>query len=214
MTTRRDFLQLGIVSALGVTLPSSAVAMVTDAARRRSSAPRGFLDLLRSPDVVSVDTTGGVQRLTASAGGQWRGASGLVVATRETPGALRVELTSPGVGVRRLHLRWRGRMDAARLLLGDAWERGYGDLEWRGIAPDRAMPWYVATWDGALTHAYGVRTGAQAMCFWQVDPGGITLFADVRSGAAPLQLGDRVLPVCDVVCRAGHPRESPRGWRR
>ena len=99
-------------------------------------------------------------------------------------------------------------MDTNRLLLGDAWERGYGDLEWRGLAPDRAMPWYVATWDGALTHAYGVRTGAKSMCFWQVDPGGISLFADVRSGAAPLQLGARTLPVCDVVSRAGHPHES------
>jgi alpha-galactosidase len=208
MTSRRSFLQAGIASAIGLSLPASAVAAAAGITRRRTSAPRGFLDLLRSPDLVSVDTASGLQRLIIGAGGQWQGASGLVVATRETTGALRVELGSPGVGVRRLHLRWRGSMDTMRLLLGDAWERGYGDLEWRGLAPDRAMPWYVATWDGALTHAYGVRTGAKAMCFWQVDPGGISLFADVRSGAAPLQLGDRVLPVCDVVSRPGHPRES------
>jgi alpha-galactosidase len=208
MTTRRDFLHRSIVSAAALSLPASALAATTDTMRRRAGAPRGYIDLQRAPDIVSVATAPGVQRLSLGANEQWQGTAGLTVTTRRLPGALRVELASPGVGVRRLHLRWRGRMDTTRLLLGDAWERGYGDLEWRGLAPDRAMPWYVATWDGALTHAYGVRTGAKAMCFWQVDAGGISLFADVRSGAAPVQLGDRVLPVCDVVSRAGHSRES------
>ncbi|CAN5276374.1 hypothetical protein BH09GEM1_BH09GEM1_47360 [soil metagenome] len=207
MTSRRAFLQRGIVSAIGLSLPASAVAAATGT-RRDAHAARGYLDLLHAPDSVSVDTASGIQRLIIGAAGQWQGPSGLAVTTRQIPGALRIELASPGLGIRRIHLRWRGRMDATRLLLGDAWERGYGDLEWRGLAPDRAMPWYVAAWDGALTHAYGVRTGAKAMCFWQVDAAGISLFTDVRSGAAPLQLGDRTLPVCDVVSRAGRPRES------
>ena len=208
MTSRRDFLQRGLISAIGLSLPATAVAAAGDGMRRRSHEPRGFLDLLRAPDSVNVDTALGIQRLIIGAGGQWQGASGLVVTTREIPDALRLELASPAQGVKRIHLRWRGRLDATRLLLGDAWERGYGDLEWRGLAPDRAMPWYVAAWDGTLTHAYGVRTGARAMCFWQVDSAGISLFTDVRSGAAPLQLGDRILPVCEVVSRAGRPRET------
>ena len=207
MSTRRDFLQGTIVSAIGLSLPT-AVVNATSVTTRRTSPPRGFADLLRAPDLVSVDTNSGIQRLVLGAGARWQGASGLAVDTRETHGALRIGLMSPALGVRRLHLRWRTRMDTARLFLGDAWERGYGDLEWRSLAPDRAMPWYVATWDGTFTHAYGVRTGAKAMCFWQVDPAGISLFADVRSGAAPLQLGDRTLSVCDVVSRAGHAPES------
>ncbi len=51
----------------------------------------------------------------------------------------------------RVGFRWRGALDQARLLLGDAWERGYGDLEWRGMVPDRVMPWYVMAW-GRRTH--------------------------------------------------------------
>ena len=59
-----------------------------------------------------------------------------------------------------------------------------------------------------VTHAYGVRTGANAFCFWQADPGGISLWADVRSGGVGVQLGERTLDVCDVICRAGHGNES------
>jgi len=70
------------------------------------------------------------------------------------------------------------------------------------------MPWYAATHDGAATHAYGVRTGARALCFWQIDPQGISLWADVRSGGVGVELGTRALDVCDVVCRAGRAGES------
>jgi alpha-galactosidase len=209
MTSRREFLQKGVASAIGLSLPVTALAESIEPTGDPASPPRSFLDLRRVPDFVTVDMASGSQKLAATTAGRWQGSSGLVVATLETPSALRVELSSPTAAVKRLHLRWRGRMDATRLLLGDAWERGYGDLEWRGFAPDRPMPWYVAAWDGALTHAYGVRTGAKAFCFWQVDPGGISLFADVRSGAAGVQLGERVLAACEVVCRQGRPRESP-----
>jgi alpha-galactosidase len=55
---------------------------------------------------------------------------------------LPVTLASPLAAVRRVKLRWqRGMADGLRFL-GDHWERGYGDLEWRGLVPERPMPWY------------------------------------------------------------------------
>ena len=125
------------------------------------------------------------------------------------PGALRLELTAPTTAVSRVGLRWNERLDRTQLLLGDAWERGYGDLEWRGFVPDRVMPWYVMAHDGDRTDGYGVRTGASAFCFWQADPAGLSLWADVRSGGVPVQLGERTLTACDVICRAGEGGESP-----
>ncbi|MEO8620642.1 MAG: glycoside hydrolase family 36 protein [bacterium] len=211
MTSRRQFLQQSAASAVGIALPAIALAESYPASvtQDHASPPRSFLDLKRAPDSVTVEAATGSQRLTAARGGRWNGTAGLSVTTLVTPNALRVDLSSPTTAVKRLHLRWRGKLDTTRLLLGDAWERGYGDLEWRGFAPDRAMPWYVAAWDGASTHAYGVRTGAKSFCFWQMDAGGISLFADVRSGAAGVQLGERVLTACEVVCRPGQPNESP-----
>jgi alpha-galactosidase len=154
-----------------------------------------------------AQTATGDLSLARSADGGWANGAIVVTAT-ERSGALHVQLAAPGVAIKCVRLRWRGQLSDIHQILGDAWERGYGDLEWRGWVSDRVMPWYAATHDGKLTHAYGVKTGASAFCYWHVDPQGITLWADVRSGGAGVDLGERVLDVCDVVCRAGRGGES------
>jgi alpha-galactosidase len=198
--SRREFLDRVALSAIGLSMTASP-------RHESAQADQGFLDLHRQPDTVMVQTETGDRPLSASGAGRWSDA-GLLVTTTERQSALRVGLTAPAAAVKRIHLRWRGRVADSVRVLGDAWERGYGDLEWRGVVPDRVMPWYVASHDGTLTHAYGVRTGARAFSFWQLDAQGISLWLDVRSGAAGVQLRDRVLDVCDVVCRAGRPGES------
>ena len=200
MTSRRQFLETSALFAATAALERVAI-------RPESWSPRGFIDLRRAPDSVMVQTADGDRRLVRDNGDRWTDRD-IVVAT--TPGRLllHVGLTSPTDSVKRVHLRWRGDLSATRLVLGDAWERGYGDLEWRAWVPDRVMPWYCATFDGSLTHAYGVRTGASSFVFWQADPEGVSLWADVRSGGVGVRLDDRTLDVCDVVCRAGREGES------
>ena len=202
MTNRRTFVQRSAAAMIAAALP-----LPTFVRERRAGAR--FVNLLRAPDQLVVETASGVERLRATAGGdRWEGAAA-AVRLRHVAGATRVELSAPSAGVSRIGLRWNARLDSTRLILGDAWERGYGDLEWRGFAPDRVLPWYVLAFDGVRTDAYGVRTGANAFCFWQVDPAGITCWADVRSGGVPVQLGARVLDVCEIVSRAGAEGESP-----
>jgi alpha-galactosidase len=207
MLGRRAFVQQS-TAALGASLSLPEIARRAFSADAHDETPRNFADLSRPPDAVTVQTAAGDLRLTAGANGRWDG-PGVQVRTIHTPDAIRVELTASSAHVKRIGLRWRERLDSTRALFGDAWERGYGDLAWRGFEPDRVMPWYAATWDGTHTHAYGVRTGASAFCLWYIDPGGISLWADVRSGAAPVELGGRVLSVCDVVHRPGRDGESP-----
>lgn len=200
MTSRREFIE-ALASAAAV------VALRIEGNASATALRRGFINLIRPPDLVAVQTEAGDLRLVATGSVRWT-ADDVVVTTSDRGSALNISLAAPRSAVKRLHLRWRGRLDDTRRLLGDAWERGYGDLEWRGWAPDRIMPWYAATTDGSQTHAYGVRTGARAFCHWQIDPHGISLFADVRSGAAGVRLGERVLDVCDVVCCPGSPGET------
>jgi alpha-galactosidase len=199
VTSRREFLETAGLAAAGASLRRFHL-------REGAHGPRGFIDLARAPDAVVVQTADGELRLT-NAGTRWTNGA-VAVETSPNADSLGVSLGAPGVAVKRVHLRWRGDLSATALILGDAWERAYGDLEWRGWVPDRVMPWYFAAFDGTLTHAYGVRTGAAAFCFWQADPAGISLWADVRSGGVGVKLGERALRMCEVVSRAGRDGES------
>ncbi|HEY0868341.1 MAG TPA: hypothetical protein VGE01_13230 [Fimbriimonas sp.] len=164
-----------------------------------------FLDLLRAPDLVRAFGPNDAP-IALSRSGDARGEP-VEILTGVLPDRLEIRLR--GEGVSRIQLRWRGDLSGVCLYLGDHWERSYADLEWRGEAPNRAMPWYFVAHDGETTHGYGVRTGAGAMCFWTADAEGISLWADVRSAGVPVQLADRTLHVADVVCRQGIPGESP-----
>jgi alpha-galactosidase len=202
--SRRDFLGHSALAAFALSRPAVSPFPTPAIA----PAPRGFLSLLRSPDRVTVETADGSITLQRQGNDRWTGDHGIIVTTTPHSGSLAMTLAAPGIAIKRVHARWSGSLDGTRLLLGDAWERAYGDLEWRGWVPDRVMPWYFATTDGATTHCYGVRTGANAFCSWLADPRGVTLSADVRSGSVGVQLGERTLPVCDVMSRAGHAGET------
>ncbi len=155
-----------------------------------------FCDLLRDPDLVRVLGPDGEVPLDRAG-----------VAVKAGPGGLDVEMG--GSGVSRIQLRWRADLRKVRLVLGDHWERSYGDLEWRGDVPNRVLPWYFMAFDGKRTHGYGVETNPGAFCFWTADAEGISFWADVRSGGVPVELGGRVLRVAKVVCREGAEGESP-----
>jgi alpha-galactosidase len=205
-TTRRQFVQQTAATMAGAAFLADAQAAPKPAGR--TSPVNGFLDLNRFPDVVRVFTDAGDRTLSPTAGGRWTGPDIEVVTETKVDG-LAVTLSAPKDAVKRLHLRWHGRMDACRLVLGDTWERAYGDLAWYGLIPERALPWYFAAWDGTHTHGYGVLTGPNAFCFWQADAEGISLWDDVRSGGGGVKLGPRVLDVCTVVSRAGQAQETP-----
>jgi len=161
--------------------------------------------LLGAPDSVAVQTDDRWLRLQQGGGGHWVSGDIIVAAG----GDLCVALSSPSVPIRRVKLRWQREVQSPLLFLNDHWERGYGDLEWRGLVPERPLPWYFLTHDGARTHGYGVKTGPNAICFWQVDHAGVTLWLDVRNGGVGVQLGDRSLPLATVVTREGAEGESP-----
>ncbi|MBI1805489.1 MAG: hypothetical protein HYR76_00375 [Ignavibacteria bacterium] len=131
-----------------------------------------------------------------------------VLKTQVNETGLVIELASPSVAVKHIQLQWKAEIDPSWKLLGDAWERAYGDLQWAAPDPKRVMPWYFLVYDGHSTHGYGVMTGSSSLCYWKVDPEGMSLWADVRCGGMGVQLGTRRLPVCTVVSRKGKPDES------
>lgn len=119
-----------------------------------------------------------------------------VLTESELSGKLSVEngkiyVTAPE-GVSYVVLRWSGEIPLCGKVFGDAFERSYGNLEWRGIIPERVMPWYCAVYDGNTCEGFGVRVRPNALCFWQVDELGVSLTLDLRSGTAPARISEKL----------------------
>ena len=113
---------------------------------------------------------------------------------------LAIFLTAQTSKVKWIKLRWNNlSWDKNVRFLGDAWERGYGDMEWKGMNPNRFMPWYFCAKSEAKSVCYGVKVRPSAMCFWQVDSLGMTLFLDVRCGGSGVNLKGRVIKLADVI---------------
>ena len=113
---------------------------------------------------------------------------------------LAIFLTAQTSKVKWIKLRWNNlSWDKNVRFLGDAWERGYGDMEWKGMNPNRFMPWYFCAKSEVKSVCYGVKVRPSAMCFWQVDSLGMTLFLDVRCGGSGVNLKGRVIKLADVI---------------
>lgn len=154
---------------------------------------------LHNPDLIAVWTEEGRDDAAAT------------VETAPRGEALDIRVYANGKDLTRIALRWSSPLPRGARVLGDHWERGYGDLEWRGAVPERVLPWYAAVHDphSGATYGVGVETGAAAIASWRIDPDGITLDLDVRCGGSGVRLGDRVLTAATVHYRPPFPDESP-----
>ena len=194
--SRRTFLGYGV----------AALAAANSPRTRAGGSASTFLDIIRPPDHVTAFAEGRPPLHLQRSGARWR-AQDVEIATepKQQLGVreLSIKVSSPQTSLTRVHLRWSGPLPETLRFLGDHWERSYGDLEWRGFAGERIMPWYFLASNGHVTHGYGVTTGGGALCFWQVDPVGISLWLDVRNGGSGVQLGERELAAAEVVAEEG-----------
>ena len=167
-----------------------------------------YINLKRTPDAVWSVIGGVTNALAEVAPRVWSNASVRV----ELPGnkdGTQVRVSAPGAALEAVVLRWAGGLPDTVKLLGDVWERSYGDLAWRPLAAARPMPWYFFASDGRVTHAYGVAVQPGALCCWSADKGGVTLALDVRAGGVGVRLGGRTLNACTVLSRAWVTNETP-----
>ncbi|MDE1178445.1 MAG: hypothetical protein PW789_17875 [Edaphobacter sp.] len=190
---------------LGATSAASLAAMPIRAQSVKGTLP--FLDLREAPISVVAYAGEGNARELARSGSGW--SSGDVVVTLDIAqkGTV-VSLASPSMELTHLRLRWSIQHPEDIAVLGDAWERSYGDLGWRNVVPERPLPWYAAIHRDEITHCYGVQTGGASLAFWQVDAGGVTLWLDVRNGGSGLLLGARILKAATLIARRGERGES------
>ncbi len=136
-------------------------------------------------------------RLLKRKGNVWQGDS-IEVTIQESPNGAAFSL-STSKPITRIMVRWKRSLGGVQSVLGDHWERAYGDLAWRSVNPAHPMPWYFFACTGEDLFAVGVLTQPNCHCFWTLDLDGINLWCDVRSGGSPLELGARTLALCTVL---------------
>ena len=117
------------------------------------------------------------------------------------PNGQEIHVACPSGTLSRVVLRWETTFPVDTLFLGDHWERGYGDLQWRFLQPERVLPWYFAAHHAASGRTFmaGVKTQPSALCFWVVDGSGISLWLDLRNGSSPSHPGDREITAATIL---------------
>lgn len=98
-------------------------------------------------------------------------------------------------------MRWNHRINKPTRIMGDKWERSYGDMEWHSLNGEIFMPWYFLANSGDKTVGCGVMVQPNSFVSFQCDASGVTAWLDVRCGAVGVELGGREMLVASVVCR-------------
>ena len=99
-------------------------------------------------------------------------------------------------------LRWRFESPAGVRVVGDAWERSYGNLAFCALKDnDRWMPWYFMADDGETRFCFGVKTQPNTFVSFRYDETGVTALVDCRNGGCGVRLGGRTAELCTFVLR-------------
>ncbi|MDP9081001.1 MAG: hypothetical protein M3O71_26590 [Bacteroidota bacterium] len=110
-----------------------------------------------------------------------------------------VYIQAPASNLTGIRFKWKHQTQPAVQILGDHWERSYGDLAWKTLSSSTKNPWYVLLNDGGHTACFGVKTGANAICWWAVTRDTLELTLDTHSGGAGVQLSTRKLHAADII---------------
>ena len=186
---------------------SSAGSMAT-LAGRLTYATSSRTEAIHAPDEVWGQRGGQWVRLTATNGTTFS-QEDLVVTIQPNGKAEAVYVQSPAQPLDAVRLKWTYTRNPTASFMGDQFERSYGDLAWKTEPDTTINPWYVLIYDNKQTHCFGVKTGANSLCWWRLGEGSLALTLDTRSGGNGVLLGDRTLHAADLVTMSSRPTENP-----
>ncbi|HEY4935229.1 MAG TPA: hypothetical protein VII44_01540, partial [Puia sp.] len=180
------------------------------------------IKVIRFPDAISVRCGGEWYSLEGSTE-VWKHES-IQVTLQLNEDVLSLSVSAPQREMEFIKCSWKQVFPVSSKFLADQWERSYGDLNWEtpsltsppltttSLTPPslvKRSPWYLMISDGLFTQAYGVKTGANSFCSWQVSPDSLELFLDTNSGGMGVLLGERTLHAADIITTENLPGENP-----
>ena len=133
----------------------------------------------------------------------------VIVNLRNTGTSIAIEIQAPKVSLSAVTLHWKTPSKMASNILNDHWERTYGDVSWHKPIGSEILPWYFMEFNGKSTNGFGVKTGGDTFCSWQVGLGTLSMTLDTRSGGKGVLLGDRKLKTTEIVTTKSEAAESP-----
>src|SRR6059058_3336962 len=110
------------------------------------------------PDTVRILSGDDYVALQSSGKQTWT-YKDVVVQVKQAGDAVSVFVQSPTLPLKEVQLQWQYATPKAATVLGDAWERTYGNISWQQVAATKKLPWYCVVHDDKNTICFGVKTG-------------------------------------------------------
>ena len=110
--------------------------------------------------------------------------------------------------IKYVRVKWFFDTAFMKKVLADTWGVALADLEWVTLPLKHPAQWYFSAFDGEHTHGFGVKTGCNSFCSWEIAPDGITLTCDVRNGGEGVRLREELL-VAETVYYQSEAGETP-----
>ena len=153
---------------------------------------------MQMPDEVKI-LSGNINFSLQSSDKQTWNFRDVIIKLKNTKDSVAVFVHSPTLALQEVQLLWKIPAKKNAIVLGDAYERSYGDISWQQINATKKLPWYCVEHDENNTICFGVKTGCSAICYWRVADNNLQLNLDTRNGGNGVQLGGRMLNAVEIV---------------
>lgn len=156
---------------------------------------------IQMPDAVEILSDNKYISLQSSDKQKWI-YKDVIVELKKGIDKVEVYIQSPTETLQEVRLSWKYNFTNAANIMGDAWERTYGNVRWEKLSAQssaKKLPWYCVANEGKSTTCFGVKTGCNTICFWQISNNKLSLTLDTRTGGIGVQLNDRKLHAADIV---------------
>lgn len=155
-------------------------------------------ELVHLPQKVFIKLDDGLHELRSTDKQNWT-YKNVTVKLHYKGNVLQTDVQSPKDALHSVQLQWAYTQPKTAIVLGDHWERTYGDMSFQPPVFDKKLPWYFVRHNGNDTACFGVRTGCNTICYWQLGEGKMSLTLNTQSGGVGVNLGNRALHAADII---------------